>query len=174
MNEFRKDLRWSGSPDYQDWLLPLYRKAFPSYVRILPVLGRCPEQAAGVDKWVELPGGKRLAIEEKQRRNQKPDDIALEFEHFTITKGDSWPGWIEKPNQLTDYLVMCFKEYKTAFFLPYSTLQKTWVMHKEDWKLKYAKQAPNLKSNPPYITRFCAVPTDILMGLVPDAMRMTA
>lgn len=172
-NDFRQDLAWSEQEHTQDWWDPYYRKAFPSLTSIESVPGPSAAQRAGIDKFVVLNGGKRIAVDEKIRRTQKPADIALEFEHVP-TNGDApWPGWICKENQFTDYLAYGFCAYRVAFFLPFMTLQTAWNKQGKVWlKSCYIAKAPNPRDNPRYFTHSCCVPIETLLGHLLDAMRI--
>jgi hypothetical protein len=172
-NNFKQDLEWSESRHAADWWEPYYARAFPLMSSVQRVSGKCSGQLAGIDKFIILKGGKRLAVDEKVRRDRKPTDIALEFLHVQVGAGRDWPGWIEKPNQFTDYLAYGFQAYRVAFFFPFVTLQAAWLNHRESWKQDYGIiKAPNPRDAPRYHTHSCPVPTEVLMGHLLCAMRI--
>lgn len=171
-NEFNEDCAWSQNQHLAQWWDAYYRKAFPSLIRIENVGGPSAAQRAGIDKFVVLAGGKKLAVDEKVRRNRRPEDICIEFMHVPLV-GEPWPGWIEKPCQFTDYLAMGFMLYRVAFFFPFPTLSLAWAKNKERWKsVYYISKSPNPRENPRYITHSVCVPTHVLMGHLLDAMRV--
>ena len=173
-NEFREDLQWSESQHQADWWEPFYRKAFPGLSSIQRVPGPSGAQRAGVDKFVVLQGGKRIAVDEKIRRTVRPVDIALEYAHVPTVEGQSpWPGWVCKPNQFTDYMAVGFASFRVAFFFPFTTLQTAWDKHGEEWLARfYIAKSPNPRVNPRYYTHSVCVPTEVLMGCLLDAMRV--
>ena len=172
-NDFRTDLAWSESHHKDQWWEPYYRKAFPTLISVATVPGPSPAQRAGIDKFVMLKGGKRLAVDEKIRRNRPPTDFVLEFQHVPTDQGPPWDGWIEKENSHTDFIAYGFLEFRVAFFIPFPTLQTAWVRHNEQWKAKYGiLKAANPRENPRYHTHFVAVPAAMLLGCILDAIRV--
>lgn len=172
-NCFEQDLAWSESQHSEDWWEPYYRKAFPLLQSIQRVPGPSEAQRAGIDKFVILQGGKRLAVDEKIRRDRPPNDIALEIRHVAADRLSEWPGWMTKPNQFTDYLAMGFQKFHVAFFFPFGSLQAAWCKNGEKWKSQYGiVEAPNPRDNPRYYTQNVCVPTGVLMGYLLDAMRV--
>ena len=165
-------MRWSESQHAADWWEPYYRKAFPGLSSIEKVPGPSAAQSAGVDKFVMI-GGKRIAVDEKVRRHRPPTDIALEFKHVPTNGDPEWLGWMEKPNQFSDYLAVGFADYRIAFFFPFVSLRTAWARHKSAWLARHEIiRAPNPKINPRYHTHSVCVPTEVLMGCLLDAMRV--
>jgi hypothetical protein len=172
-NEFQVDLKWSEEQHSQDWWTPYYDRAFPSLSSIQKISGPCAAQRAGIDKFVILDGGKKIAVDEKIRRTRPPTDIAIEFRHVPVDGSEPWPGWICKPNQYTDFVAFGFASFKIAFFLPFPTLQAAWWNHSHDWLSRFQIViAPNPRDNPRYHSHSVAVPTEHLLGCILDAIRV--
>lgn len=172
-NCFKEDLAWSEEQRHADWWTPYYRKAFPFSIRIESVPGPSDAQRAGVDKFVVFKGGKRIAVDEKVRRHRRPSDILIEFRHVPTNGGEPWPGWVEKENQFTDFIAMGFVVYRLAFFLPFQTLVAAWFDNKAEWLARFGTlEAPNPRVEPRYMTQFCPVPTEVLLGHLLCAMRI--
>jgi hypothetical protein len=173
VNDFKTDLEWSEAQHTQDWWLPYYKVAFPDMVRIEGVSGPSPEQRAGIDKIVVLSSGKRLSVDEKVRRLRAPSDILLEVKHVPVNGEPEWPGWMDKPNQLTDYLAVGFSAYRTAFFFPFVSLRTAWKRNKEEWLNRFTvPPALNPNARPPYNTHNVAIPTEVLMESICDAIEV--
>lgn len=171
-NDFKEDLKWSESKHSSDWWEPYYRKAFPKMTSVQLVGGPSSAQRAGIDKFIILSGGKKIAVDEKIRRDRPPTDIALEFLHVP-TVGDPWPGWVEKETQFTDYLAYGFEKFRVAFFFPFLNLQSAWTTNKEQWLKQYGRiRAFNGNATPPYHTHSCCIPTEVLMGHILCSMRV--
>lgn len=171
-NCFAEDLKWSESQHSADWWEPYYHKAFPGLTSIINVQGPSAAQRAGVDKFVML-SGKKIAIDEKIRRDRAPTDIAIEFKHVDCASGEQRDGWICKRNQFTDFLAMGFVKYKVAFFFPFLTMCSAWNKHGKSWCETYPIAiAPNPRIEPRYHTHSACVPTEVLMGCILDAMRI--
>jgi len=171
-NIFTDDLRWSETQHTADWWSPYYLKAFPQLTSIETVRGPSLAQKAGIDKFVIIRG-KRIAVDEKIRRNRPPTDIALELRHVPTNGEMPWDGWLLKSNQFTDYLAVGFAMYRTAFFFPFLSLQAAWLKHGDSWCSKYGViKAPNPRIEPRYHTESVCVPTTVLMGCLLDAMRI--
>lgn len=172
-NQFKEDLAWSESHHSDDWWQPYYQKAFPKIKGIRTVPGPSAAQRAGIDKFVTLNGGKQIAVDEKIRRHRPPNDVLLEFEHVPTNGNPSWPGWIEKDNQFTDFLAYGFFEYRVAFFLPFPTLQTAWFKRRDNWKTAFGiVKSPNPRVEPRYHTLSVPVPTRYLLDAVLDAIRV--
>lgn len=172
-NCFEEDLKWSESCHSADWWDPYYRVAFPTMVSVEKVPGTSAAQRAGIDKFVVLRSGKKVAVDEKIRRNRTPSDIALEIEHVPVDGSPRWAGWIEKPNQYTDYLAMGFQAYRVAFFLPFIPLQAAWIKNSKSWVSRFGIiKAANPTVNPKYHTHSVCVPTELLLGNLLAAMRV--
>lgn len=172
-NNFNEDLKWSETQHQADWWEPYYRKAFPLLSSIERVPGPSAAQRAGIDKFVILAGGKRIAVDEKVRRTRPPIDIALEIEHVPVNGASPWPGWVAKDSQFTDYLAIGFAAYRTAFFFPFVSLRTAWLRHGEWWVKEYGiVKSPNPRDCPRYHTCNVCVPTEVLMGCLLDAMRV--
>lgn len=171
-NIFQEDLKWSEAQHAADWWEPYYRRAFPGLSSIVRIPGPSAAQRAGIDKFVIIEG-KRIAVQEKIRRDRAPTDIAIEFKHVPVNGNPPWDGWINKRGEFADYLAMGFSLYKTAFFFPFVTLRAAWKQNGEKWLQTYfIAKAPNPKINPNYHTHSICVPTKILMDCLIDAMEI--
>lgn len=172
-NDFQTDLEWSESQHSSEWWEPYYKKAFPTMVSVIKVPGPSSAQRAGVDKFVVLPGGKKVAVDEKVRRNRDGSDIGLEYEHVPVNGESPWPGWIEKTNTFTDFVAMGFPTTRLAFFFPFLPLQTAWKQNGPSWKFRFdCKPSANPKINPRYHTWNCYVPTEVVLGTILQAIRV--
>jgi hypothetical protein len=165
MNDFGDDLAWSHAQSDQPWWEEVYRAAFPEFIGMQAIPQDGWAQRGGIDRLVTLRCGTVLRIDEKARRQVWPD-ILLEFwsdEERRI------PGWIAK-GLACDFLAYAFVPIRTCYLLPFQTLRRAWYEHRYDWIKQYGtKRASNAR----YTTASVAVPTQVLLDSLADAMTCT-
>lgn len=121
-------------------------------------------QRGGIDRVLTLSSGKTLTVDEKVRYEDY-DDILLEAWSSIEHKR---PGWIAK-DLACDYIAYAFVPSRRCYLLPFQTLRAAWRANKGEW---YASLRKIRADNGSYTTESVAVPIDLLMGAMNDAMRV--
>lgn len=127
-NSFLRDLDYSHENS-------LERDAILSYVffpkEIIEITG-IGEQFKGRDKILVLEDGRRITVEEKERRKYYSDFLIEGFSTF-YGNGDprNIPGWIEKEG--SDWFFYYIAPTKSGYLLPFPLLQRTWHKNRLDW-----------------------------------------
>jgi hypothetical protein len=154
-NDFHKDLKYSFSK--KDFWAKVYKKAFSIMTGIVDLSDDKKAQAEGIDTIIKLPYGGILSIDEKMRRQYRPDVL---IEYVSNDKSNS-PGWIEKDLKI-DFIAYAYMDINRVLFVPYNELKKLWSDNKEAWLKRY--KIPPAK-NTGYNTLNVAVPLEELRSL---------
>jgi len=165
VHNFQESLERSFSHADAPWWNEVYRSAFPSLQSSVSVRADGWAQRGGIDRVLTLRSGRTIPIDEKVREKDWPD-FALERwsseEHQT-------PGWIQKP-MACEFIAYAFAPSKKCFLLPTETLQRAWRLFGRDWIEKY----PEIRAdNGSYTTVSVAVPREVLLASLGDAMEVT-
>lgn len=167
IHDFKADLEFSRNNASLDIWEKIYRLAFPLFKGMSYVTEK-PKQLAGIDREVLLKNGKVITIDEKVRR-ENWNDFLLEY---WSDKEREVLGWICKPLQC-DYLAYAFLPSKRCYLLPFDLLQRAWKKNAKAWH-EQAKSNRGYKvveaNNPNYTTVSLAVPIDIVLNSIKEAM----
>lgn len=167
VHTFEESLARSEARADAHWWLPVYREAFPDLESAVCVRQDGWAQRGGIDRVLTLGSGKTLSVDEKVREEDWPD-ILLEYWSALETKT---PGWIAK-GQACDLIAYAFVPSETCYLLPFQTLRRAWFVNRKDWVRSFQRvEAKNKPRNgKPYTTVSVAVPINVLMRSLNDAM----
>lgn len=162
IHNFHESLAYSHAQADAPWWGEVYRKAFPSLAAMVNVRDDGWAQRGGIDRVLTLAGGKTIYVDEKVRK-EAYDDVALEywssFEHKR-------PGWVEK-DLACDFIAYAWVPKRRCLLLPFLPLRAAWREHSFDW-VTTCRQIRS--GNPGYTTLSAAVPIDVLLSAMNDAM----
>lgn len=162
INDFHADLAWSHEQSDLHMWEQVYRSAFPTFASMRTVKQYGWAQLAGIDRLIDLRDGTSLKVDEKSRR-QSWSDVLLEVWSSEERKT---PGWMEKDLSI-DYLAYAFIPDRTCYLLPYQSLRRAWIQHRDEWIERYR---PVRAKNPGYTTVSVAVPISVLLEAIKNAM----
>lgn len=166
-NNFRSDLAWSESAEHEGFWERTYREAFPEFLNCMTMRGDNEAQRCGIDRIIGLKNGRTIYVEEKQRRQYRPD-ILLEYQSVDRTAA---PGWIEKELKI-NYLAYAFMDLPLVYLFPWKVLQQAWRSNRADWmRMAEAEEWGFRKvcaGNQGYATWSVAVPIRQLMAALEE------
>ena len=168
MHNFQDSLTLSQEQADAPWWDEVYMRAFPSIAESVCVRSDGWAQRGGIDRLIVLESGKTITVDEKVRQIDY-EDILLEywssFERRT-------PGWVAK-DLACDFIAYAFIPSQRCYLLPFQTLRLAWKNNCHDWVAKYRKVEAKNKGTPPYTTVCVAVPINVLMAALTDAILVT-
>lgn len=172
IHQFTDSLAYSHAQADAPYWLPVYRKAFPTLRACVDVRADGWHQRAGVDRVLTLADSSVVRVDEKVRRESWPD-IALEV--LSDEKRET-PGWACK-DALCDYIAYAFEPTRTCYLLPFLLLRRSLELNKRDWwfAAKASREGFRLvrAQNTTWTTLSLAVPIDVLLNAIRDAMVIT-
>lgn len=164
IHRFDESLARSHAQADAPWWLEVYRTAFPSLASAVCVRSDGWAQRGGIDRVLTLGSGRTLTVDEKVRDKDWPD-ILLEV---WSDKERRSRGWIQKELAI-DYLAYAFVPSRRCYLLPFQTLRRAWRQNAAEWWSKYTLVDAQ---NSGYVTQSVAIPIDVLMGALGDAMKI--
>lgn len=169
LHDFQQSLELSHEYEDAPWWVQVYSKAFLGFNSMMSVRKDGWAQRGGIDRVVQLSSGKTVTIDEKVR-SKDWDDIALER---WSDRDKRTPGWVQK-DLACDFIAYAFVPTQRCFLLPFLTLRKAWQLEGRRWCEMAAEEVGGFKvieaKNKGYVTESIAVPTDILMASIRQAM----
>lgn len=164
IHDFQESLAKSQAQADAPWWLDVYRLAFPDLVSAVSVRDDGWAQRGGIDRVLTLRSGKTLTVDEKVREKDWPD-ILLEYwsdqERCIL-------GWVAK-DLACDFIAYAFVPSETCYLFPFPTLRRVWRLNHRAWVNDYREVKAR---NRGYTTVSVAVPTDILLAALGDAMKV--
>lgn len=142
--------------------LDVYRQAFPGLQAAVNVRDDGWAQRGGIDRVLTLKSGKTLNVDEKVRAKDYPDILLERWSDRDRRK----PGWMQK-DLACDFIAYAFVPSRRCYLLPFQTLRSAWLKNGREWIEKY-QHVP--AQNRTYVTESIAVPIDVLMAALQDAM----
>lgn len=165
VHDFHDSLERSQGYADAAWWLDVYRAAFPNLESAVCVRNDGWAQRGGIDRVLTLSSGKTLTVDEKVREEDWPD-ILLEY---WSDLGSKVPGWVAK-DMACDFIAYAFVPSQTCYLIPFQTLRQAWRHNCNQWVARYKRvEAKNRR----YVTVSVAVPTDVLLKSLGDAMRVS-
>lgn len=169
LHDFRQSLALSHEHEDAEWWPVVYAKAFPGFVSMVSVRQDGWAQRGGIDRVITLKSGKTVTVDEKVRA-QDWDDIALERWSDRDRRA---PGWVQK-DLACDFIAYAFIPSQRCYLLPFLTLRRAWILEGKRW-CELAEEGSGgfrvvLAKNKTYTTESIAVPVDILMATIRQAM----
>lgn len=165
VHNFQESLERSNNYTDAPWWVDVYRAAFPDLKSAVCVRDDGWAQRGGIDRVLTLGSGKTLSVDEKVREEDWPD-ILLEY---WSDQGRKVPGWVAK-ELACDFIAYAFVPSQTCYLLPFQTLRQAWRRNCKSWVSQYKRVEAN---NGRYLTVSVAVPTDILLSALTDAMQVS-
>jgi len=165
MSDFEKDLKYSHECEDNPCWREVYRRAFPTMVKMVNHREIGPHQFAGIDRSIILNNSKQVLVDEKARRIHDTGDILLEYVSNDTT---GTLGWIEK-KLLCDYIAYAFIPSKRAYLLPVVQAQAAWKKSRDKWLERYGTLSA---SNNGYNTLNCPVPINVLYPAIGNMLRI--
>lgn len=169
LHDFNQSLALSHEYEDAPWWGEVYVRAFPGFNSMMSVRKDGWAQRGGIDRVVQLKSGKTLYVDEKVRSTDW-DDIALER---WSDRDKQTPGWIQK-DLACDFIAYAFVPTQRCYLLPFPTLRKAWQLEGRRWVELAEQGLGGFKvihaKNKTYVTESIAVPTDLLMATLGQAM----
>ncbi len=170
VHDFQESLEKGGNIIHRPFFTAVYEKAFYNYDHChVTRSGDTIAQKKGCDVIIYLTNDRVYRIDEKLRY-EFWNDILLEYMSSDRTKS---PGWIEKDLGI-DYLNYAFVYQKQSYLFPWQQLKIAWDENKTKWMALAESKQDGFRivpaQNDTYTTLSCAVPTDLLINTVKDAM----
>lgn len=164
IHDFAESLARSHAQADAPWWLDVYRTAFPNLASAVCVRSDGWAQRAGIDRVLTLASGRTITIDEKVRDKDWPD-ILLEV---WSDKDRRVRGWMQKELAI-DYLAYAFVPTCKCYLFPFQTLRRAWRQNGSEWWIKYEHIEARNRN---YVTESVAVPIEILMAALGDAMKI--
>ncbi len=165
VHSFSRSLSLSQERSELPFWEKVYRQAFPTFVSMHCVKRDGWAQRGGIDRIIQLDGGKTLYIDEKIREKDYPD-ILLEYYSDRDRKT---PGWIAK-DLACDYIAYAFLPSQHCYLLPFQQLRACWAKYRSEW----VRSFPIVEAvNDNYVTVSVAVPIDRLLSCIATELVVT-
>jgi hypothetical protein len=165
IHSFEERLAWSRSMSGKLWWSECYRRAFGDGFTMQTIEGDGWAQRAGLDRRLVLPCGRVVGIDEKVREFEY-GDVLLEF---MSDEGRNQPGWAVKP-LAAEFIAYAVAPTGRCHLFPTLTLQRAFRHLGEGWKRRYGIKSAR---NTSWVTLCVAVPTDVVLDAIRDAMNVT-
>jgi hypothetical protein len=172
LHDFKTSL--ARSHEYEDapWWEDVYAKAFPGYAAAISVRADGWAQRGGIDRVITLKSGKTVTVDEKIREEDWPDILLERWSD----RDRKTPGWIQK-DLACDFIAYAFVPTQRCYLFPFLTLRAAWILEGRRWcelaQDKLGGFSGVLAKNNGYTTESIAVPTDILLASIRQAMVVT-
>jgi len=140
----------------------VYRAAFPGFMGMHDLRDDGWWQRAGIDRSIVLSNSKTVLVDEKVRKKDW-GDILLEYFSDEARKT---PGWVRK-DLACDFIAYAFLPSRKCYLLPFLQLRRAWDSNGRRWFKQYEIIRAD---NGNYKTASVAVPTDVLLAALTDAM----
>lgn len=168
-HNFADSLAKSHEQEDAAWWSVVYGRAFPNFLTMTSVRQDGWAQRAGIDRVIVLKSGKAVTVDEKVR-SRDFGDIALER---WSDRDKKKPGWIQK-DLACDFIAYAFVPSERCYLFPFLTLRRAWQLEGKNW-IELAEEKSGGFSvvnaqNPGYVTESIAVPVDILLATIRQAM----
>jgi hypothetical protein len=168
-HDFATSLALSKEHENASWWPEIYSRAFPGHLSSVSVRENGWAQRGGIDRVVTLKSGKTVTIDEKVRLKDH-DDILLER---WSDKAKRVPGWIQK-DLACDFIAYAFVPSQRCYLFPALTLRRAWQLEGRRWCELAEEESGGFKivhaDNGHYVTESIAVPTELLLSAVRQAM----
>lgn len=172
LHDFAQSLALSHEYEDAPWWQEVYSKAFPNFHSMMSVRKDGWAQRAGIDRVIQLKSAKTVKVDEKVR-SKDWGDIALERWSDMEKKT---PGWIQKELDC-DFIAYAFVPSQRCYLFPFQTLRRAWLLEGKNW-IDLAESGSGgfhivHAKNKGYTTESVAVPTEILLASIRQAMVVT-
>lgn len=169
VHNFKESLKKSEQYVDAPWWLDVYREAFPTLQAHVSVREDGWAQRAGIDRVLTLECGRTITVDEKVRERDY-GDILLEY---WSNAERQIRGWVCKP-LACDFIAYAVAPTSTCYLLPTLTLRSAWRKNAEKWISLGRQKKDGFQwcpaKNGTYTTVSVAVPKDVLMTAMRDAM----
>ncbi len=169
LHDFKQSLELSQGQADAPWWREVYARAFPGFHSMMSVRDDGWAQRGGIDRVVQLKSGKTITVDEKVR-SKDWGDIALER---WSDRAKKVPGWVQK-DLACDFIAYAFIPSQRCYLLPFLTLRKAWLLEGKRWCELAEGNLGGFSvvsaENKGYTTESIAVPVDVLMASIRQAM----
>ena len=164
VHDFHESLAKSHAQADAPWWIEVYRLAFPDLASAVCVRNDGWAQRGGIDRVLTLQSGKTLLVDEKVRDKDWPDILLEYYSNYERRT----PGWVAK-DLACDFIANAFVPSQTCYLLPFQTLRHAWRKNHKQWVRDYQRV---VAQNHGYKTVSVAVPTEVLLSALGDAMKV--
>lgn len=162
LHNFSESLERSNAQADAPWWQDVYKRAFPTLQSMSCVRDDGWAQRGGIDRVLVLASGKTLTVDEKVR-SKDYDDILLEY---WSDEKRRVRGWVAK-DLACDFIAYAYTPSERCFLLPFHQLRVAWQRRHKEWVARYQRvEARNVG----FITVSVAVPTDVVLDAIRDAL----
>jgi hypothetical protein len=182
IHSFQASLALSQTHADADWWDALYRQAFPTIVQTVQMRDDGWAQRGGIDRQLILADGTALKVDEKVRDGDWQDFCLESWSDRDRRK----PGWLRK-DLTCDFIAYAFIKSQRCYLLPFQLLRRAARNEGSTWyeRASYGLSGPKPRSgyhrgalgfglvwadNRSYVTESIAVPIDVVLDAVRDAM----
>jgi hypothetical protein len=162
IHNFQESLADSHAYADAPWWEDVYRSAFPGVRSMVSVRDDGWAQRGGIDRLITLSCGRIIPVDEKIRKEDWPDILLERWSD----EARRIAGWVQKP-LACEFIAYALVPSHRCYLLPTLTLQRAWRLYGRAWCEQYK---PIRAQNNGYVTLSVAIPTDILLSCVSDAM----
>ncbi len=118
------------------------------------------EDKEGIDYWLVLNNGKRLAIEVKVRKKDfRKNDVALEtwsdYDKKTI-------GWTLDSNKKSDFVLIFWIDSKKWCLFPFDLLREVFIIKKDEWVESFKTDIQTSSNGNTWRSQCVFVPIDLI------------
>ena len=159
-NDFQIDFEYSLIARENEMFDLFYQRVFPDLVRI-ELIEDLKLQRLGIDKFLHLANGQRIAIDEKKRRTNY-NDILLEL--WSVFEKNK-KGWLF--TSYCHYIVYAIMPTRKVYLLPTTLLRIAWKHNSVEWEKTYDKIEA---LNAGYKTVSIAIPPSVLLPAISKEM----
>lgn len=143
---------------YDEYMEAGWRRMFPLATMMVPTKDGSDEQRHQIDRWIHMPDGRVIPVEEKVRFRSYDNDVLLELEHvFDGPDGRREPGWFLRRCD-AEYYGFFWVDSKAFVVLPAMALRAWWDQQVATRKVSQIEIKSTAKNNNGYRTRFALVP----------------
>lgn len=170
VHDFAERLEWSQSLSDEAAWVHFYRRIWPDAVAIVRADAHSQWQAWGVDRWIVLPNGRQILVDEKKRATTY-DDVLLEevSQHYGTGHPRNKVGWAMDPNKRVDFIAYALPSRARCYLMPFELLRVTYATNRGLWH-REAQWYPKVSMNKGYQTINCAVPWSVLKAAMCEQM----
>lgn len=126
-------------------------------------------QRGGIDRVITLESGKTVSVDEKVRDEAWPDILW----EFWSNHQRRVPGWCAK-GLACDYIAYAFIPTQVCYLLPALQVRRAWQLYGGEWVRNAREGVYGFRivdaENDGYTTRSVAVPIDITLSAIRDAL----
>lgn len=169
LHNFAASLALSHEQEDAAWWPEIYNRAFPGHLSSVSVRDDGWAQRGGIDRVITLKSGRTVTIDEKVRAKDWGDILLERWSN----RAKRVPGWMQK-DLACDFIAYAFVPSQRCYLFPFLTLRRAWTLEGRRWCELAAEEKGGFKvisaNNGSYVTESIAVPVEVLLSAVRQAM----